>query len=120
MRKRKSCIDPRPALVLVCSEGEVLEVWFQGRYRDLTGRERLLLAFLARNVETVVLRERLEEELYVGSNGLYDLVYDLRNKLGRHYICHRGGRARRGSGSSSGYVLTGVKVTWVQSRVSNA
>lgn len=118
MQENSSPPDPRPEqLVLVHSEGQVLEAWLQGHHLELTGRERLLLGHLAQQAEMIVLRDRLEEKVHVDTNGLYDLVYDLRRKLGDRYVRHRGGRARRGSGSSSGYALMGLKVSWVQTAV---
>lgn len=109
--------SPRPKLVLVHSEGILLEVSLEDRAILLAGRERALLSLLARSPGAVVFREALESALQVTSTGLYDLVYDLRRKLGAAHVALLGGRSKRAGGTSSGYALSGLDVSWVEIRL---
>ncbi len=105
-----------PALQLVHAGGILTEALLDGCRLPLTQRERSLLNNLAREPGKVLLRDVLMEQHGMTDHELYNQIYRLRRKIGRHYVEQVGGRSGCGAGAGSGYRLSGLQVEWVEVR----
>ncbi len=107
-----------PELQLVHADGILTEALLDGSRLPLTQRERSLLNNLAREPGKVLLRDVLMIEHEMTDHDLYNQIYRLRRKIGRHYVGQVGGRSGCGAGAGSGYRLSGLRVEWVEVRAS--
>lgn len=117
LHKKEGILMDDSELKFIVAENVIVEVLLDDRPLQLTARDRVLLAQLARAAGRVVLRDRLIEEQGATCTGeLYNWIHRLRKRLPKPLVEQVGGRCGAIQGAGAGYRLTGVHVVWGSTR----